>query len=147
MVKCRSIQARLSQHIDGRLSSTAKASVDAHLHGCKRCHAEHASLLALQTRMSSLPAAQAPEDLAQRLATFALNHEGPMHPIRSMFAYVALPVGVLSIAAAILLFVLAPKAEQAAVATEDASSFDLVERSAGYEEFAAVSYEYFGEEP
>ncbi|HSV95297.1 MAG TPA: zf-HC2 domain-containing protein [Spirochaetota bacterium] len=62
-MKCRSLQSRLSEYVDGRLSGELARGIDEHCASCAVCAKELAFLRAYRKRMSTLRTVPAPTDL------------------------------------------------------------------------------------
>ena len=55
MKNCRKIQQELSAYLDGELTSSLRAEVEAHLLSCARCQQELLEMKMLATGVAALP--------------------------------------------------------------------------------------------
>lgn len=67
MTSCRSVQARFSEYLDGRLNGRQMQQIAAHLEGCPSCSEEWQALKQTQLALASLGPVQEPEDLLLRV--------------------------------------------------------------------------------
>ncbi len=108
-MKCRTVQNRLSEYIDGRLPAGLERPIEEHCASCDACAKELAFLRAYRTRMSSLPRKTSPADFLDKLNSRLDVPEPRRGIVRTLFhpARVKLPIEAAGLlAAAALVFVI-----------------------------------------
>lgn len=117
-MKCRTVQNRLSEYIDGRLPAGLERSIEDHCASCDACAKELAFLRAYRTSMSSLPRKAAPADFPEKLKGRLDTPEPRRGIVRTLFhpARVKLPIeaaGLLAAAALVFVILLPDEARKA----------------------------------
>ncbi|MGV7928219.1 MAG: anti-sigma factor family protein [Spirochaetota bacterium] len=117
-MKCRTVQNRLSEYIDGRLPAGLERPIEEHCASCDTCAKELAFLRAYRTRMSSLPRKAAPADFPEKLKGRLDTPEPRRGIVRTLFhpARVKLPIeaaGLLAAAALVFVILLPDEARKA----------------------------------
>lgn len=67
MSGCKSIQAKISEYLDGRMTGREMQRVSAHLDGCRECAHEFLTLRQNQSALASLGPVSEPQDLLLRV--------------------------------------------------------------------------------
>ncbi len=116
-MKCRTVQKRLSEYIDGRLSEELTRSIGEHCSSCDACAKELAFLKACRTRMSSLPAKAAPAGFLESLNRRLDAPEPRSGIVQTLFspARIKLPLeaaGLFAVAALVLVILVPDEARK-----------------------------------
>lgn len=91
MSGCKSMQAKFTEYLDGRLNGRQMQEIAAHLTVCQSCTAEWHRLKQTQSMLAELGPVPVPEDLALKIRV-ALSHErvrrhqGAFHGVRTAWS-------------------------------------------------------------
>ena len=64
---CRQVQDRFSELLENDLSDDARRDMESHLSGCTECQSAHARFRQTIAALASLPRAEPPGDLPERI--------------------------------------------------------------------------------